>query len=77
MKTNVYRVYLQDDVRTFPCGWRYVLAQIGHKWVRLRDYDAYIHDPKVHRLRIRRETWDKLGAVLCEALDRKVNVPST
>lgn len=72
MKAEVYKVYLQDDCPRLPCGWRYLIVQIGRKWVYIRDYDKFIHDENTHRARIRRSTWDKLKAEPCASLNDKV-----
>jgi hypothetical protein len=36
MKRKV-KIYFQDEAPRLGCGWRFVTAQIGRKWVRLRD----------------------------------------
>jgi hypothetical protein len=31
------RIYFEDESPRLGCGWRWVTAQIGRKWVRLQD----------------------------------------
>jgi hypothetical protein len=47
------RIYFEDESPRLGCGWRWVTAQIGRKWVRLQD-------PQGRRAKFTREQYEKL-----------------
>lgn len=56
MRLHQVKVYLQDEIPRFGCGWRSLtIVAKGRKWVRL------LHPPSKRRARIRASVWDQIA----------------
>lgn len=48
-------IYLEDECPALGAGWRLVEAQIGYKWVFVKEPHAQ------RRSRLKRSVWDKIS----------------
>ena len=54
---DAFTVHLMDEMPAIGSGQRTVFARVGRKWVRVQSECGR------HRVRLRRPTWERLGAV--------------
>lgn len=48
-------VYFEDEAPSIGSGWRLIEAQIGYKWVYVKELNAK------RRSKLKRKTWDQIA----------------
>jgi hypothetical protein len=56
MRVQYFYGYVGDEFPNVPCGWRYVEAAVGRKWVRVREAVRW----PTKRRKVSRETFDAM-----------------